>query len=99
MTIERLPNIHPGEILRLDFLEPMNISPYRLSIDIGVTATRTSEILNGKRGISADTAIRLSRYFGNSPQFWMNLQTHYDIRQAASENQEIYDRILPVGAA
>ena len=98
MTTECLQNIHPGEILRLDFLEPMNISPYRLSIDIGVTQTRTSEILNGKRGISADTAIRLSRYFDNSPQFWMNLQAHYDIRQAAAENQDVYDRILTVVA-
>ena len=99
MTTERLPSIHPGEILRLDFLEPMGIRYNRISIDIGVSATRTSEILNGKRGISADTAIRLGRYFGNSPQFWMNLQAHYDIRQAASENQEVYDRILTVGAA
>jgi antitoxin HigA-1 len=99
MTIERLPIIHPGEILKLDFLEPMNITPYRLSIDIGVAQTRISEILNGKRGISADTAIRLSRYFGNSAQFWLNLQSGYDLRLAIAENQAIYDRIPTAIAA
>jgi antitoxin HigA-1 len=93
MTNERLPIIHPGEILKLDFLEPMNITPYRLSVDIGVAQTRMSEIINGKRGISADTAIRLSRYFGNSAQFWLNLQAGYDLRLAQAENQAVYDRI------
>jgi antitoxin HigA-1 len=93
MTTERLPIIHPGEILKLDFLEPMNITPYRLSVDIGVAQTRVSEIINGKRGISADTAIRLSRYFGNSAQFWLNLQAGYDLRLSFAENQAVYDRI------
>jgi antitoxin HigA-1 len=93
MITERLPIIHPGEILKLDFLEPMNITPYRLSMDIGVAQTRMSEIINGKRGISADTAIRLSRYFSNSAQFWLNLQAGYDLRLAQSENQAVYDRI------
>ena len=93
MTTERLPIIHPGEILKLDFLEPLNITPYRLSVDIGVAQTRMSEIINGKRGISADTAIRLSRYFSNSAQFWLNLQAGYDLRLAQSENQAVYDRI------
>lgn len=89
----RLPNIHPGEILQLEFLEPMNISAYRLSKDIGVTQTRISEILSGKRSITADTALRLSRYFGNSAQFWLNLQTQYDLRQAINENDQIYNQI------
>ncbi len=93
MITERLPIIHPGEILKLDFLEPMNITPYRLSVDIGVAQTRMSEIINGKRGISADTAIRLSRYFSNSAQFWLNLQAGYDLRLAQAENQAVYDRI------
>ncbi len=93
MMTERLPIIHPGEILKLDFLEPMNITPYRLSVDIGVAQTRMSEIINGKRGISADTAIRLSRYFSNSAQFWLNLQAGYDLRLAQAENQAVYDRI------
>ncbi|MGB6295242.1 MAG: HigA family addiction module antitoxin [Rivularia sp. (in: cyanobacteria)] len=89
----RLPNIHPGEILQLEFLEPMNISAYRLSKDIGVTQTRISEILSGKCSITADTALRLSRYFGNSAQFWLNLQTEYDLRQAINENAQVYNRI------
>ena len=87
MTTERLPIIHPGEILKLDFLEPLNITPYRLSVDIGVAQTRISEVINGKRGISADTAIRLSRYFSNSAQFWLNLQAGYDLRLAQAEHQ------------
>jgi antitoxin HigA-1 len=89
-------NIHPGEILKLDFMEPMEITAYRLSVSIGVQQTRVSELLSGKRGISVDTAIRLSKYFGNSAQFWINLQTNYDIREAARENQEVYDRIVPI---
>jgi addiction module HigA family antidote len=93
MDNDRLPNIHPGEILRVEFIEPLNITPYRLSKDIGVAQTRISEILSEKRSITADTALRLSRYFGNSAQFWMNLQTQYDLRQAQEENREIYDQI------
>ncbi|MGC1306057.1 MAG: HigA family addiction module antitoxin [Phormidesmis sp.] len=93
MDNERLPNIHPGEILRIEFIEPLNITPYRLSKDIGVTQTRISEILAEKRGITADTALRLSQYFGNSAQFWMNLQIQYDLREAQRENEEDYRRI------
>ncbi len=93
MDDNRLPNIHPGEILRLEFLEPLDITPYRLSKDIGVPQTRISEILSEKRSITADTALRLSKYFGNSAQFWMNLQAQYDLRQAQEENREIYDHI------
>ena len=93
MNSDRLPNIHPGEILKLDFLEPLEITSYRLSKDLGVSQTRMGEVLAGKRSITADTALRLSRYFGNSAQFWLNLQTHYDLRQAENENAEAYDRI------
>ena len=93
MNSDRLPSIHPGEILKLDFLEPLDITSYRLSKDISVAQTRISEILAGKRSISADTALRLSRYFGNSAQFWLNLQAQYDLRQAQEENAEIYSRI------
>lgn len=99
MDSKRLQNIHPGEILKLEFLEPLDITPYRLSKDIGVSQTRISEILAEKRGITADTAIRLSSYFGNSAQFWMNLQTQYDLRQAQSENQEAYSRIPEIQLA
>ncbi|MBD2517656.1 HigA family addiction module antidote protein [Nostoc sp. FACHB-973] len=93
MNNDRLLNIHPGEILQLEFLDPLNITPDRLSKDIGVGQTRISEILSGKLSITADTALRLSRYFGNSAQFWLNLQTQYDIRQALEENTEVYNQI------
>jgi antitoxin HigA-1 len=93
MDNNRLPNIHPGEILQLEFLEPLEITPYRLSKDIGVAQTRISEILAEKRSITADTALRLSKYFGNSAQFWLNLQTQYDLRQALEKNGETYNHI------
>ncbi|MDG2990846.1 HigA family addiction module antitoxin [Candidatus Synechococcus calcipolaris G9] len=93
MTKERLDRIHPGEILKLEFLEPLGITPYKLSKDIQVSQTRISEILKGKRSITADTALRLSRYFGTSPEFWVNLQAHYDLTQAHEDNAEIYEKI------
>ena len=76
------PPIHPGEILKEEFLEPMEISQYRLAKDIGVPAMRISKIVRGERGISADTALRLARYFGMSVEFWTGIQTHYEIEQA-----------------
>ncbi|WP_445636057.1 HigA family addiction module antitoxin [Nostoc sp. DSM 114161] len=93
MNNDRLPSIHPGEILQLEFLEPLNITSNQLSKDIGVAQTRINDILSGKLSITADTALRLSRYFGNSAQFWLNLQTQYDIRQALEENSEVYNQI------
>ena len=86
--MERLPNIHPGEILREEFLGPLDITAYRLAKDIHVPATRIADIVNERRGISADTALRLSRYFGNSAQFWLNLQGHYDLREALDRHAE-----------
>jgi addiction module HigA family antidote len=71
--------IHPGEILMKEFLEPMDITQYRLAKDISVVPRRINEIVHGKRSITADTALRLSRYFGTSEKFWMNLQTRYDM--------------------
>ncbi len=71
--------IHPGEILMEEFLEPLGVSQYRLAKDISVPARRINEIVHGKRGITADTALRLARYFGTTERFWMNLQTHYDL--------------------
>ena len=71
--------IHPGEILQEEFLKPMEISQYRLAKDISVPARRINEIVQGKRAITANTALRLGRYFGISPQFWINLQSHYDL--------------------
>jgi len=79
MKNKKLPPIHPGEILMEEFLEPMGISQYRLAKDISVPPRRINEIVHGKRSITADTALRLGRFFGMSPQFWLNLQTRYDL--------------------
>lgn len=79
--MKRLSNIHPGEVLLEEFLKPHNISAYRLSKDIGIPQTRTSEIIKGKRSITADTALRLSYYFGNSAKFWMGLQNDFDLEE------------------
>ena len=76
------PPVHPGEILLEEFLKPMSISQYRLAESIHVPARRINEIVLEKRGITADTALRLSRFFGNSAQFWMNLQTRYELESA-----------------
>jgi len=79
MKNKKLTPIHPGEILREEFLEPMRISQYRLAKDISVPPRRINEIVHGKRSITADTALRLGRFFGMSAQFWLNLQTRYDL--------------------
>jgi antitoxin HigA-1 len=78
MTDKLLP-IHPGEVLQEEFIKPMNLSQNRLAISIGVDARRINEIVLGRRSITADTALRLARFFGNSPQFWMGLQAQYDL--------------------
>ncbi len=79
--MEKLPNIHPGEILLDEFLEPLEITAYRLSKDLKIPQTRISEIIKGRRRITADTALRLSKYFGNSAKFWLGLQDDYDIEE------------------
>ncbi|MFQ6614169.1 MAG: HigA family addiction module antitoxin [Fidelibacterota bacterium] len=79
MTTDKIPPIHPGEILKEEFLNAMGITQYKLAKDISVSARRINEIVHGKRSITADTALRLGRYFGMSPQFWINLQAHYDL--------------------
>lgn len=76
---DKLSPIHPGEVLLEEFIKPMNLSQNRLAIDIGVDTRRINEIVLGKRAITADTALRLARFFGNSPQFWLGLQTQYDL--------------------
>jgi addiction module HigA family antidote len=76
---DKLSPVHPGEVLREEFIKPIGISQNRLAIDIGVDAGRINEIVLGKRAITADTALRLSGFFGNSPQYWMGLQTQYDL--------------------
>jgi addiction module HigA family antidote len=85
--MRHLSNIHPGEVLLEEFLKPLGITAYKLSKDIGIPQTRTSEILKGLRRITADTALRLSYYFGNSAKFWLGLQDDYDIEE--SEKQKI----------
>ena len=82
MTKRDFPPVHPGEILLTEFLEPMGLTQYRLAKDIGVAPRRINEIVHGKRSITADTALRLGRFFGMSPQFWLNLQTRYDLEVA-----------------
>jgi addiction module HigA family antidote len=79
MRTSKLPPIHPGEILLEEFLEPMGLSQYRLSKDITVPPRRINEIVLGKRAITADTALRLARYFGTTELFWLNLQSHFDL--------------------
>lgn len=83
MTEQKLPPVHPGEVLLKEFLKPMGLSQNRLALDIGVPARRINEIVLGKRGITADTALRLARYFQVSPQFWLGLQMDYDLDVAA----------------
>ena len=79
--MKTLENIHPGEVLQDEFLKPLGISAYRLAKDLGIPQTRVSQIIKGKRRITADTALRLSKYFGNSAKFWLGLQDDYDIEQ------------------
>jgi len=96
ITKRNLDPITPGEILREDFLEPLGISINKLSRDISVPPNRISEIVNGKRAITADTALRLRRYFGIEAQFWLNLQNEYDLRlQKKKIWSDIEQRIIP----
>ncbi len=98
-TKKLLDPIKPGEILREDFMEQLGISINKLSRDLSVPPNRISEIVNGKRAITADTALRLQRYFGVEAQFWLNLQTEYDLRMMKRKIwSDIERRIIPVNA-
>lgn len=90
MTKTILAPVHPGEVLLEEFLEPMGISQYRLAKDISVPPRRINEIVHGKRSVTADTALRLARYFGTSDRFWLNLQTSYDLDV---EREKLGDRL------
>ena len=90
MKNNRIPPLHPGEVLLEEFLKPMNISQNQLGRDLGVSPRRINEIIHGKRSITANTALRLARYFGNSPQFWLGLQMDYDLDV---ENDRLSHRI------
>ena len=95
-----MPPIHPGETLREDFLKPLGLTAHRLAIELQVPATRVNDIVRGERAISADTALRLARYFETTPQFWMNLQANYDLEVAEdASGTKISDRIRPHRAA
>jgi addiction module HigA family antidote len=89
----KLKNIHPGEILLEEFLIPLEITAYRLSKDIGIPQTRVSEIIKGRRRITADTALRLSIYFGNSARFWLGLQDDFDIEEETNQKKTAFKAI------
>lgn len=91
--MDRLDNIHPGEILSEEFLKPLKITAYRLSQNLKIPQTRISQIIKGKRRITADTALRLSRFFGNSAKFWLGLQDDYDIEEERFNKQNELDKI------
>lgn len=97
--MEKLTNIHPGEVLAEEFLLPMEITAYRLSKDLEIPQTRISQILKGKRRITADTALRLSSYFGNSAKFWLGLQDDYDIEEEKRLNEGIFRKIQQLRSA
>jgi antitoxin HigA-1 len=87
--MEKLKNIHPGEVLKEEFLEPLNISAYRLAKETFLPQTRISEIIKGNRRITADTALRFAKFFNTSAKFWLGLQDDYDIEESERENKEI----------
>ncbi|MFB9071244.1 HigA family addiction module antitoxin [Citricoccus parietis] len=98
-TTDKTPPIHPGEVLMEDFIEGFGITQNKLAVSIGVPPRRINEIVHGKRGISADTALRLERYFGVSAQFWLNLQTRYELDLAEDRAAEQIAAITPLKVA
>ena len=95
-----IPPIHPGETLREDFMKPLGLTASRLAMELFVPATRVNDIVRGRRAITADTALRLARYFGTTARFWLNLQTNYDLELAEdARGLDISDRIKPCRAA
>ncbi|MEY3898040.1 MAG: addiction module antidote protein HigA family [Verrucomicrobiota bacterium] len=88
---------HPGEILRTEFLEPMGVTQYRLALDLKIPHSRITAIIRGRRAVSPDTALRLSRYFGNSAEFWIGLQQEFDLRKARAETgKDIESQVSPL---
>ena len=94
--MKTLANVHPGEILKEEFLKPMKISAYKLSKDIGIPQTRTSAILKGNRGITADTALRFSLYFGTTAKFWLGLQDDFDLKETQKTMQKELSKIKKI---
>lgn len=99
MAEKLYPPMHPGEVLREDFIEGFGITQNKLAVSIGVQPRRINEIGHGKRAITADTALRLGRYFGVEPQFWLNLQTRYELELAEDRVAEQVDAIVPLQTA
>jgi addiction module HigA family antidote len=99
MAEEKLPPVHPGEVLLEEFLKPLNLSQNRLGLSIGVHPRRINEIVLGKRRVTAETALRLARYFGTTPQFWLGLQADYDLDVAADQLGERLGREVQVREA
>ncbi|WP_257158776.1 HigA family addiction module antitoxin [Corynebacterium cystitidis] len=99
MDTKTLPPIHPGEILMEEFLDPLQITQHKLAVAIGVPPRRINEIVHGKRRITADTALRLGRYFGMTAQFWINLQSHYDLEVEGEAIADQLDAISPLRTA
>lgn len=95
----RLPNIHPGEVLQTEFLAEFNLTAYRLARDLRIPQTRVAAILKGRRRITADTALRLGRYFGNSPKFWLGLQNDYDLEEEQTHHLADLDVVQPLREA
>ena len=93
--MEMLKNIHPGEILKEEFLEPLGITAYRLSKETFIPQTRIGEIIKGKRRITADTALRLAKYFGTSAKFWLGLQDDYDLEEIRNSKKDELENIHP----
>ncbi len=94
--MKKLRNIHPGEVLKEEFLVPLGISAYRLSMETYIPQTRISQILKGRRRITADTALRLSKYFGTTPQFWLGLQNDFDIEEMMRNKMARYNEIKAI---
>lgn len=94
----QLPPVHPGQVLREDFMRPLGLSSNALALAIGVTAARVNELVTGKRGMTADTALRLARYFGTDPRSWMNLQLDYELDVAQRRSGAVIARIQPRAA-
>lgn len=98
-TTDKLAPIHPGEVLMEDFIEGFGITQHKLAVSLGVPPRRINEIVHGKRAVTADTALRLGKYFGTSAQFWLNLQTHYDLDLAEDRVADQISAIVPLEVA
>ena len=96
--METVKNIHPGEILKEEFLDPLEITAYRLSKETFIPQTRVSEIIKGNRRITADTALRLSKYFGTTAKFWLGLQDDYDLEEEKNSKKSEFDSIHPLNS-